>query len=153
LVVITLAAWIAQEGFGLAPSLRRAWVIPFAAQLVLLFVLRAKLSPVLAPASSREEPFGRFVAIFRLIEEQRFAAPRLARIHGSIRDASRELSRLQTILGFAEVRYAGIVAVFLNVFLLWDVFCAAALLGWRARAGRSVRGWLSAMAELEALAS
>jgi DNA mismatch repair ATPase MutS len=36
---------------------------------------------------------------------------------------------------------------------MWDVHCAAALLQWRARAGRRLRGWLDVVGEVEALAS
>jgi DNA mismatch repair ATPase MutS len=74
-------------------------------------------------------------------------------LRGAIAGAATELGRLQTRLGYAELRASGLVGVFANTFLLWDVFCAAALLGWRARAGRSVRGWIEAIAELDALAA
>jgi DNA mismatch repair ATPase MutS len=123
-----------------------------------LAALRPSLEPVLAPTASREQPFGRYVALFRCIEAQRFQAPRLVRLQAAIAGegvagASRELDRLQTLLGFAEVRASGMFAIFVNLFLLWDVFCAAALLRWRAGAGRSVRRWIEAMAEIEALAA
>jgi DNA mismatch repair ATPase MutS len=36
---------------------------------------------------------------------------------------------------------------------MWDVHCAFALLGWRARAGERVRAWLDALGEVEALGS
>jgi hypothetical protein len=157
LVAATVAAYLVPRALGLQGLVGNLWVVPLAAQLAVLAVLRPAIEPILAPASSREEPFGRFVSLFRLIEGQRFRAPRLAAVHAVIAgaegspSASRELGRLQTILGFAELRQSGIVAVFANVFLLWDVFCAAALLRWRARAGASARGWIEAMAELEAL--
>src|SRR6185312_6793354 len=102
---------------------------------------------------------GRYVALFHCIEGQRFRGARLVRLHAAIAgekgapSASRELGRLQTLLGFAEARSSGMFAVFANVFLLWDAFCAAALLRWRARTGRSVRRWIEAMAELDALAA
>lgn len=153
LVVVTMAALIVPRALGLT-QLAASWafVLPLFLQLAVLARLRPALEPVLAPASSREEPFGRFVALFRLAEEQRWKAARLARIHGAVADASRELSRLQTLLGYAEVRSSGMVGAFANIFLLWDVFCAAALMRWRERAGPRVRGWIGAMAELDALA-
>lgn len=162
LVVITVGALIAPRLLGVEGWLRSAWVFPLVAQLAVLYALRPALAPVLAPTSSGEAPFGRYVALFRLIEAERFQAPRLARAHAAITaaaaagqdvPASRELGRLQSILGFAELRQSGMVAVLANVFLLWDVFCAVALLRWRSRAGASVRRWIGAMAELEALAA
>jgi DNA mismatch repair ATPase MutS len=129
------------------------WVVPLVFQLGVLYALRGAIEPVLAPASSREAPFGRYVAIFRLIESTTFRAARLTHLHAEISGATRELARLQTILGYAELRSSGMVAVLANAFLLWDVFCAAALLAWRARSGASVRRWIEAMAELDALAA
>jgi DNA mismatch repair ATPase MutS len=67
--------------------------------------------------------------------------------------ASQAVVRLERIIGWAEVRYAGVVAFFANMFLLWDVFVTASLLRWRARDGASMRRFIDAMAQLEALAS
>ncbi len=165
LVVITMGALLLSQALGLTGVVGALWVIPLAAQLAVLLVLRPQLEPILAPVSSREAPFGRYVALFRRIEGEHFRAARLTRVHAAIagatagpgaeapRTASRELGRLQTLLGFAEVRQAGIFAVLANGFLLWDVFCAAALLRWRVRAGSRARRWIEAMAEIEALAS
>jgi hypothetical protein len=160
LVVVTMGMLLASQILGLKGLLGNLWAIPLAVQLAVLMVLRPQLEPILAPVSSREAPFGRYVALFRLIEGARFRAPRLERLHAAIAGgdaagspASHELGRLQTLLSFAEVRQAGIFAVLANGFLLWDVFCAAALRRWRVRAGANVRRWIEAMAELEALAS
>jgi hypothetical protein len=160
LVLFTMVAFIVPRVLGLEGLYARwIWAIPLVAQVGVLAALRPALEAILAPASSPEEPFGRFVALFRLIEAERFRAPRLVEVHGAIAgtaegalSASRELARLQTLLGFAEVRSSGMIAVFANVFLLWDVWSAAALLRWRARVGPSVRRWIEAMAEIDALA-
>jgi hypothetical protein len=153
LVVITVSLLVAAEALGWTGLLRASWMIPLVAQLAVLFALRPAIEPILAPAASKEAPFGRWVAMFRLVEAQRFESPRLAALHARMTGASAALARLGTIVGYAEVRHAGIVALFANVFLLWDVFCAAALARWRDRHGASVRAWIAAMAELEALAS
>jgi hypothetical protein len=159
LVVLTLFGFGAPDLLGLTGPASRIWAIPLVAQLVVLFLLRASIAPILAPASSAEAPFGRYVELFRLIEAQRFEAPRLQRLReaiipsGAASGASRELGRLQSILGFAEVGRAGLAGVLANIFLLWDVFSVAALIRWRVRSGVHVRGWIAAMAEIEALAS
>jgi MutS domain V len=156
LVVATVAAITVSEIAGLTGLASRIWAIPLLAQLAVLLALRPTIGPVLAPTTSAEAPFGRYVPLFRLIESQRFQAPRLARLRAAICDgasAARELGRLQTILGFAEVGRAGMFGVITNMFLLWDVWTAAALLRWRARSGLRVRSWIEAMAEIEALAA
>jgi hypothetical protein len=152
LVPITMAALVVPHVASLPGWLASVWAFPLAAQLAVLLALRPKLEPVLKPASSAEAPFGRWSALFRLVEGTSFQSKRLVELKAKMTGASRELQKLQTILGYAEVRASGIAAVLANVFLLWDVFCAAALLDWRARSGRSVRGWIEAVAEIDALA-
>jgi len=155
LVAITLALVAAPGLLGLEGQARLLWLVPVALQSLLLMRGRAENEAILAPASSRETPFGRYVALFRLIEGQSFRSPRLVQLHQAIAasSASGALAGLQNILGFAELRQSGLVAIVANRFLLWDVFCAAALARWRTRSGASVRRWIDAMGELEALAS
>ena len=150
--LMTAAEILGREGAGV---LRGAWVVPLVAQVGVLYTLRPTLEKVLSVTASRESPFGRYVAIFRLLEATTFTTPRLAALRDVIAgtSASRELSRLERVTSYAEVRNAGLFAVLANVFLLWDVFSAAALLRWRARSGAQVRRWIAAMAEIEALAS
>lgn len=153
LVTLTVAAVILPGVLGIAGG-RLLWLVPVALQSLLLMRGRAENEAILAPAASREKPFGRYVQLFRLIEGQRFSAARLVRLHAAFHgtpSASGALDGLQTILGFAELRNSGLIAIVANRFLLWDVFCAAALARWRARSGASVRRWIEAMGELEAL--
>lgn len=67
--------------------------------------------------------------------------------------ASHAMGRLQTILGFADMRHAGIFHLIIHLVTLWDVWCAVALERWRARHGRRIRAWVEALATVEALAS
>jgi hypothetical protein len=154
LVPLTLALMIVGELSSSGP-LRMLWVLPLFAQVTVLMALRPALGPVLAIAASRESPFGRYVALFRLITATEFRAPRLVALRSVLAasGAVSALGRLERIVGFAELRHAGMIAVFANLLLLWDVFSAAALLRWRERHGGAVRGFILAMAELEALAS
>ena len=157
LVPLTLGLMTAAEVLGRerAGWLRLAWAVPLVAQVGVLYALRPTLERILSVTASREAPFGRYVALFRLLESTTFTSPRLAALRDVLAgtSASRELSRLERIASYAEVRNAGLFAVFANLFLLWDVFSAAALLRWRARSGAAVRRWIAAMAEIEALAS
>ena len=156
LVAVTVALFVASElvGHDTAGLLRAACVVPLIAQVAVLYVLRPRLEPIFTVACSSEAPLGRYVALFRLLDATPFTSPRLKALRDVIAgtSASRELGRLERIAGYAEMRNAGLFAVFANIFLLWDVFTAAALLRWRARSGAGVRRWIAAMAEIEALA-
>jgi hypothetical protein len=162
LVAITIALFIAgrvlgKEQLGLA---RHLWAVSLAAQLVVLGLARSAIEPILSVVASQESPFGRYVALLRRIEGQEFTSSRLvalrARLTGaSGNDASSAVSSLLRIVSFAELRHSGLVHFLANLFLLWDVFCARALQGWRERFGHTahMRSWLDALAEIEALAS
>ena len=162
LVASTLALFVAgrvlgAENLGLA---RHLWAVSLVAQIAVLGAARAAIEPILAVVASQESPFGRYVPLLRRIEGQEFTSSRLvalrARLTGaSGSDASSAVSSLLRIVGFAELRHSGLVHVLANLFLLWDVFCARALAGWRERFGRTahMRAWLDALAEIEALAS
>lgn len=157
LVPITLAlitiAW--SVGAPWSSPAKIAAALSLVAQLGVLLALRPSMEPVLAIASSREEPFGRYVALFRLIESTPFRAPRLASLREVLvgGEASRAIGRLERIISFAELRHTGIAAVFANIFLLWDVFVTASLIGWRVKDGAAMRRFIAAMADVEALAS
>lgn len=162
LVSITLALFLAgkvlgDEQLGWA---RHLWAFSLVLQIILLGVLRPAIEPILSVVASREAPFGRYVPLLRRIEGQAFTSPRLlalrARLTGaSGADASLAVASLLRIVSFAEVRHSGLVHVLANLFLLWDVFCARTLSGWRERYGATahMRAWLDTLAEVEALAS
>ncbi len=161
-MAITLGLSIAGRVLGdnnLGPA-RHLWVVSLIAQIGVLGLLRSAIEPILAVVASQESPFGRYVPLLRRIEGQAFTSPRLvalrARLTGaSGADASRAVASLLRIVSFAEIRHSGLIHVIANLFLLWDVFCARALAGWRERFGRTaqMRTWLDTLAEIEALAS
>ncbi|MRG94213.1 MutS family DNA mismatch repair protein [Polyangium spumosum] len=161
LVPLTVGLFALSHGLGnaLPPLLGRAYLAPFALQIVVLFLLSAKIQPALAQAASKEAPFGRYRDLFARIEAEELRAPRLVELRAALLggsdgpSASRELASFERVLGFVELRHSGLVHLLANVLLLWDVFCMAALERFRLRAGRHVRGWFSALGDLEALAS
>ena len=162
LVSSTLGLFIAgrvlgAEHLGFA---RHLWAFSLAAQVGVLGASRAAIEPILAVVASQESPFGRYVPLLRRIEGQEFTSSRLVALRAQLTgasgaDASNAVSSLLRIVSFAELRHSGLVHVLANLFLLWDVFCARALAGWRERFGRTahMRAWLDALAEIEALAS
>ena len=162
LVPLTLLGLAATEILGAAVlgPLRFAWLVTFAAQVVVLGALRPRVEPTVAAAASREAPFGRYRPVLAAIEAQPFSSPLLLRLQADLRGggdaprlASEEMLSLQKILGYAELRHNGLVHFFANTGLLWDVWCALALDRWRLRAGRRVRAWMQSLGQVEALAS
>src|SRR5690606_27727522 len=76
---------------------------------------------------------------------------RTGRLHEGIR-ASRALNGLATVVHLSESRENPILT-FLDIPLAYSVNVALAAERWRAAHARRVRGWLDAIAELEALIS
>jgi hypothetical protein len=86
-------------------------------------------------------------------------SPRLADLRAPIAgdqqrpSAAGALDRLERILGFASVRHTPILHWPLQALTLWDFHVWWSLEGWQRRHGRHVRGWMAAIAELEALSA
>jgi hypothetical protein len=155
LLLVGLPQIVGPQALGV---FRRAWVVTLIAQVIILFLLRGSIEPLLAAAASRQAPFGRYQALFAEIERQTFKAPRLVALRDAIRgasgaDGSSAMRSLESIIGYAELRHNGIIHIAAQTFLLWDLWCAVALERWRARSGRRVGAWFAALGELEAIAS
>lgn len=161
LVPITIVAFVASRLLaGRYPVVASLWVVPLVLQNVCLAVLYGPVSRLVHAVSSRESPFGRYQALFALVEATSWATPQLeARAAvlrkggGEGRPASKEIAALERIIAFADLRHNTVVHFVANLALGWDVWCAIALERWRARCGPQVLGWLAALGEIEALAS
>ncbi|AGP34742.1 MutS family DNA mismatch repair protein [Sorangium cellulosum] len=160
LVPLTLALLAAPqvvpgEQLGL---LRHAWLLPFGAQLLVLLLLRPAIEPILAAASSREAPFARYRPLLARIEQQAFSSALLNELKAELAGpsgalASREMTALETRVGYSDLRHSGLIHLLADLFLLWDVWCALALERWKLRAGRHVKAWMRTLGHVEALAS
>jgi hypothetical protein len=148
-VVIADALWLHTR---LLPSLL------LVTQLSIFAYFRSKTMQLFSAAALQDRALGAFSRIARLLEDTSFSAPVLERIRGTLTDgmhttASRSIARLSRILSYADVRHNAVVHFLLNLFLLWDIFCAAWLERWKKRNGKAVRQWLEAIGEFEKLSS
>ena len=134
-----------------------AWVGSLAVGLAVSAAHRGRLAALTAAASSREGQLARFAEMLALVERGSFDAPILARMQGDLRatgsNATAEMASLGRIVSFLDARNNEVFRFFIGPMLMWDLWCALALDGWRTRAGRVAFGWFRALAELEALAS
>lgn len=119
--------------------------------------LGGRVAAILDAASARESTVTRWRAMIAAIEREPFESPLLVKLQRDLssgaRRASDEIAALDRIVGFAEARRNEVFRFLVGPLVSWDVHCAVALQRWRARAGRHVRAWLDALAEVEALAS
>jgi GNAT superfamily N-acetyltransferase/ABC-type multidrug transport system fused ATPase/permease subunit len=150
------AAGLAALGptFGLSAG---AVTVLVAVEIALGNVVGARMAPMLDSVSARSSWVTQWRALIAAIESESFDAPLLvglrSRFSASGQSASREIASLERILGFADARYNEGFRYIFGAALLWNAHCAFALLRWRSRAGKHLRGWLDALGEVEALAS
>ena len=172
-ILLAIGAWTVGDAIG---PLRYGWMVALTVQLLVALRTGVFTERALSQASSREEPLGRFAPLFARIEATTFEAPLLQRCRAAlvgageargqgaaekdagsapsgVGSASDAMSKLQNILGFADVRHTGMFHLIFHLVTLWDVWCAVALERWRARHGKRIRAWIEALAAVEALAS
>jgi len=158
LVPLTVGLYLARD--YLAPInkwLGLAYVPSLFGQLVILGALYGAIARMVTFVSSREAPFGRFRAVFARVESCELESPLLSKVVETLRatdgNASAELARLERVVSFADLRHNTLIHLAFNFFFLYDVWVAMALERWRQRSGKKARKWLTALGELEALAS
>lgn len=158
LVPLTALSFLAKPLLvGLSPWLGHLFWLPFVGQVLVLGALYKPIDKMVTFVSSREAPFGRFRALFERVEAMKPQNELLRRAVGALSSedilASREIAKLERIIGFADLRHNPIIHVIVNLAFLYDVWVALALERWRMRSGKRARAWLHAVGEIEALAS
>ncbi len=132
------------------------------APLVIVQSLIARhLEPDVARAYAQIVSKRRFVesyrAVLKVAEDMPLTSPLIAslkqRLASSGHLPSVELRRLELWASLFEVRAQGLVHLFANLFLLWDLNVLLQLERWALRAGTRTRVWLEVIGEIEALAS
>ncbi len=135
------------------------WVflIPYALNMVVTIALSRKLQPIIEAVSERSDDLERHGEMLELVEQQTFASEGLLslqdRLRASGRFASLEIRRLARIVSILDARRNGAFRALIGPALLWDLHCVFALERWQVRVGPGARGWLRALADVEALSS
>ena len=121
-----------------------------------LYRNHARMSRVVSGVEEAAHELGLLSEVLVRIERERFHAPMLARMHGSLQSQgappSKRLARLRRLVELLDSRDNVIVRV-LEPFILWTPHLALHVEEWRAQSGPVVRRWLQAAGEMEALCS
>ena len=153
LPVLFLAGAIANS----AGAPRLAWIVPLVAELAVLGATGRYVTPIADAVLTREGALARFAGMLQVMATEPFQAPELQALQAKLRssgaEATVEMARLERIMGFLDARNSGVWRILIAPLLLWELNWVLALERWRARAGRHVRAWIDAVAEMEALAS
>ncbi len=117
---------------------------------------RARVRSTLAATEAPARELALLARLLGVLEGQRFAAPHLVALRQAIATdgipASREIARLRRLVDLLDARRNQLFAP-IGAALFFTSQVALAIDAWRARCGPSLRRWIDAAAELEALAS
>ncbi|MBE0679801.1 MAG: hypothetical protein IH592_13645, partial [Bacteroidales bacterium] len=94
--------------------------------------------------------------IIRLIEKEKFTAPKLLTLQGSFKDsnpASFHIRHLSKLVGRLDMRLNMLMYAPLNLLFFTDIHFCLALERWKREHAQRIPGWFAAMAEFEVLAS
>ena len=95
-------------------------------------------------------------AVLKRLEQEKFSAPKLVDLQSALKVdevfPSRAIARLGRLVDYLESRRNMFVGG-LDRFIFWNLQVAFAIEAWRGKFGPSIRGWLAAVGEMEALCS
>jgi hypothetical protein len=140
---------------NVVPS-KLAW-IPILVQGALIWHFRASTHHALDLITARSGFAQSYEGLLRLIEREPFHAPHLQELKKSLEIAGQapsvHMRRLARYESFAQFRTQGLVYVFFNVVLLWDLLCLERIESFVREVGPSCEGWFEAVGEVEMLCS
>jgi len=97
-----------------------------------------------------------FAELLKRLEAESFEAPLLRDLQAGLAQhglpPSRQLARLERLVGLLQAQQNGIFAVF-GALILWPMQLAFRIEAWRAECGGELERWLAVAGELEALSS
>jgi hypothetical protein len=132
------------------------WMVPVIITLTLYFTVGVQARAVLDAAFGRDALLARYPELLQLLTAASFEAPLLrgieARLDQQGEPADRQLNRLRKLMHLADMRLSSL-HVPLYLLTMWDIHVLAALERWQAKSGGSVRDWLAALGEFEALSA
>jgi hypothetical protein len=162
LAAVGLIAWLAAKlgVMQIAPD-TLATVGSYVATMYLIcgsiaWHFRTRTGAIVRGVAEAAHDLGLLAGVLGRLETERFTAARLVMLRAQLdaegQPPSRRIVRLKALMSLVDSRDHLLVRV-IGPLLLWDLHLAYAIERWRRRSGRSMRPWLIAVGEIEALSS
>ncbi len=150
IVVVTFALWIADV------TSRVPFLIAILVESCIGLALRSRVLEIIESAEHPARDLDLLSDVVRCIEAQQFQAPLLLRVRSQLETqgepASKQIRRLHVYISRLDDRanqFFGPIAAA----VMWGTQFSMAVESWRRRSGASIRQWLAAVGEFEALCS
>ena len=152
LPLTTLTAFVLAR-LGLLPA--SAWLLPFAAQVALLWASGRAAQRAFNLVAARQGSVRAFEHLLITIERAPFRSAKLRaiqqRLAASGTPPSVHLGRLAGWASAAELRQQFLFYILVAPITLWDLHVLRGLERWNAQVGKDMADWFAAIGELEAL--
>jgi hypothetical protein len=158
--IVGLTAILASIFAGLPENvstpLRDFFLLAFLGNILYLHRIGRRVAPVVAGVEAAAHELRLISGVLERLERERFQSPLLARLRTSLETEgdppSRRLARLKRLMEYLDSR-DNLFVRFAEFFILWTPHLAIKVEDWRRDSGPSVRRWLVALGEMEALCS
>lgn len=112
-----------------------------------------KINGIHSKVSQKNGVLGKYGELLKIQAEETFTDPALKSLQSFGRSSIKEIEQLSKLVNRFDTRLNQLVGIFLNTFFLFDFHCVAGLEKWKTNNKDKVEGWLTAMAEVDALNS
>ena len=158
--IAAIAALLVALFGGLAEKaaviLRDFFLLALLANVIALQRIAKRVAPVVAGVEAGADQLRLISGVLERLERETFRSPLLARLRQSLETdgdpPSRTLARLRRLMEHLDSR-DNLFVRFAEFFILWTPHLAVRVEEWRRESGGSVRRWLTALGEMEALCS
>ncbi len=117
---------------------------------------RARMKKSIAAVEGSAKDLKLLSEVLARLEREEFSAPKLVSLQSCLKRndvmASQCVARLSRLVDFLISR-RGLAVQAIDSFVLWSLQCSLGIEAWRKKYGPSVRPWLAALGELEALSA
>src|SRR5579872_997628 len=139
-----------------AVLLRDFFLVALLANILFVHRVNKRVGPVVAAVEEAAHELKLISSILERIEREQFHCELLARLRASLdtegEPPSQRIARLQRLMDYLDSR-DNLFVRFAEYFILWTPHIAIKVADWKRHSGHSVRRWLAALGEMEALCS
>ena len=163
-------SWLARLPLLTAPLLLLGLLLPGGARLVgwpllalliaqglILLVTSGAVTRLMTVVASGEVALSAYADMLQIVVDAPFSARDNLALQAQLRcegqGPAQWMRRIQGDYSYLELRRNPLIWFPLNLIFLWDLFFALRIERWQAQVGPRLRGWLQALAELEARSS